>query len=134
MRKANAVPARSCWSVRAPAASFEAVNSCLMFLPMAAGARALHRRSVGALGSDEQRAAAMAAAGASQCGYCTPGFVIAWFAEHYRAGREGPCDPPARRAILCRCTGYRPIRDAALSLGPAPAGPFLDRLAAPFRR
>jgi xanthine dehydrogenase small subunit len=74
---------------------------------------------------------AMAAAGASQCGYCTPGFVMSLFAEHYRRDRTGPCDPHAMAGNLCRCTGYRPIRDAALALGPAPAGPFLDRLANP---
>ena len=56
----------------------------------------------------------MAAAGGSQCGYCTPGFVMSLFAEQYRPGRVGPCDPLALAGNLCRCTGYRPIRDAAL--------------------
>src|SRR5579863_1577060 len=35
---------------------------------------------------------------------------------------------------LCRCTGYRPIRDAAFSLGPPPAGEFRDRLSRPAPR
>jgi len=69
--------------------------------------------------------------GGSQCGYCTPGFVMSLFAEHYRVGRTGPCDPHAMAGNLCRCTGYRPIRDAALSLGPAPADCFLARLSPP---
>ena len=50
----------------------------------------------------------------SQCGFCTPGFVMALFAL-YHAERT-----PSRRRILdvlagnlCRCTGYRPIIDAA---------------------
>jgi xanthine dehydrogenase small subunit len=60
--------------------------------------------------------------------------VMSLFAEHYRPGRAGPCDPLAMGGNLCRCTGYRPIRDAALALGPAPAGPFLDRLGQPAPR
>ena len=70
----------------------------------------------------------MASAGGSQCGYCTPGFVVSLFAEHYRRDRNGPCDTMALAGNLCRCTGYRPIRDAALSLGPAPADEFRRRL------
>ncbi|GGJ39017.1 FAD binding domain-containing protein [Deinococcus roseus] len=49
----------------------------------------------------------------SQCGYCTPGFVMSMFAEYYR---ERPFDLEAISGNLCRCTGYRAIRDAALSL------------------
>src|SRR4029077_12531746 len=74
---------------------------------------------------------AMAAAGGAQGGYCTPGFVMSMFAEQYRPGRSGACDPHELGGNLCRCTGYRPIRDAALSLGPAPSGDFLDRLSRP---
>lgn len=49
----------------------------------------------------------------SQCGYCTPGFVMSMFAEYYR---ERPFDLEAISGNLCRCTGYRAIRDAAVSL------------------
>jgi xanthine dehydrogenase small subunit len=73
----------------------------------------------------------MASGGGSQCGYCTPGFVVSLFAEQYRPDRVGPCDTMALAGNLCRCTGYRPIRDAAVSLGPPPDDRFRQRLERP---
>jgi xanthine dehydrogenase small subunit len=61
----------------------------------------------------------LADGGGSQCGYCTPGFVVSLFCEYYRPGRAG-YDPEAISGNLCRCTGYRPIIDAAKALPPAP--------------
>jgi xanthine dehydrogenase small subunit len=119
---------------RAGRSEYRAVNSCLMLASMAAGHEIY---TVEALATDGKLAdvqQAMAAGGGSQCGYCTPGFVMSLFAEHYRPGRVGPCDPHELGGNLCRCTGYRPIRDAALSLGPVPSGDFLDRLARPAPR
>jgi xanthine dehydrogenase small subunit len=55
---------------------------------------------------------------ASQCGFCTPGFVMSLFAQYQHHGRAGTQldRAQAQRALsgnLCRCTGYRPILDAA---------------------
>jgi xanthine dehydrogenase small subunit len=69
--------------------------------------------------------------GGSQCGYCTPGFVMSLFAEQYRPGREGSCDAHSMGGNLCRCTGYRPLKDAALAIGTAPEDRFRERLARP---
>jgi xanthine dehydrogenase small subunit len=103
----------------------------------------------------------MAERGGSQCGYCTPGFICSMAAEYYRPGRQpgasgqpgaagqnghvngsrpaaedehGPngFDLHALSGNLCRCTGYRPIQDAAYALGqPEADDPFLARQAEP---
>ncbi|MGW1119388.1 xanthine dehydrogenase small subunit [Streptomyces tanashiensis] len=85
----------------------------------------------------------MAVRGGSQCGYCTPGFVCSMAAEYYRPDRcahadvdagsdaeHGPngFDLHALSGNLCRCTGYRPIRDAAFAVGaPAEEDPLARR-------
>ena len=102
-----------------------------MFLPMAAGREIYTVEALSVDGELSEAQSAMASGGGSQCGFCTPGFVVSLFAEQYRPEREGPCDTMALAGNLCRCTGYRPIRDAALSLGPAPDDRFRQRLDAP---
>ena len=61
---------------------------------------------------------------ASQCGYCTPGFVMALYAQYLTnpsPSRDEVLD--SLSGNLCRCTGYRPIVDAALALGAYPDEP-----------
>jgi xanthine dehydrogenase small subunit len=108
--------------------AYRVVNSCLVMLPAAAGREIYTVEALADHGTLAEVQRVMAAEGASQCGYCTPGFVMSLFAEQYRPGRVGPCDPLAMAGNLCRCTGYRPIRDAAAALGPPPSGRLLDRL------
>jgi xanthine dehydrogenase small subunit len=104
------------------------VNSCLIFLPMCAGQEIWTVEALAHGGALAPAQEAMAAGGGSQCGYCTPGFVMSMFAAQYR---DGACDPHDLGGNLCRCTGYRPIADAARSLGAPPPGPLLDRLRDP---
>jgi xanthine dehydrogenase small subunit len=86
----------------------------------------------------------MAVRGGSQCGYCTPGFICSMAGEYYRPNRapanghgdaeHGPngFDLHALSGNLCRCTGYRPIRDAAYALGePADSDALAARSAQP---
>jgi len=63
----------------------------------------------------------------SQCGFCTPGFVMSLYAlyQHTRGG-QGISRERAQADLsgnLCRCTGYRPILDAAQSMGTLPRAP-----------
>ncbi len=104
------------------------VNSCLLLLPMAAGLEIYTIEALAENGKLADVQQAIVDFGGSQCGYCTPGFVMSMFCEQYRLGRTGPCDVQALGGNLCRCTGYRPIRDAFLSLDLAPAGALRDRL------
>lgn len=83
----------------------------------------------------------MAYRGGSQCGFCTPGFICSMAAEYYRPERkavpsardteeEGAngFDLHALSGNLCRCTGYRPIKDAAYALGaPDTEDPLFQR-------
>ncbi len=111
-------------------ARLEAVNGCLLLLPSLADQEVW---TVEGLAQGERLHPVQEAMlqGGSQCGYCTPGFVISMAAEYYRKNRSG-FDLEALSGNLCRCTGYRPIRDAALSLGqPAPDDPLAQRLNAP---
>lgn len=108
----------------------DAVNGCLLLLPSLAGQEVW---TVEGLAQGEKLHPVQEALlqGGSQCGYCTPGFVVSMAAEYYRKGR-GAFDLEALSGNLCRCTGYRPIRDAARSLGqPTPEDPLACRLMEP---
>jgi xanthine dehydrogenase small subunit len=111
--------------------ALRAVNSCLLFLPSLAGQEVYTVEGLTRDGRLSEPQRAIAEHGGSQCGYCTPGFAVSLFAEYHRPGREGPCDPDAMGGNLCRCTGYRPLRDAALGLGAATDDEFQRRLRLP---
>lgn len=108
------------------------VNSCLTLLGSVLGGELLTVEGLRPRpGELHPVQAAMVEFGGSQCGYCTPGFVVSMFAEYYRRDRPG-WDPEAVAGNLCRCTGYRPIREAMRSLGkPHEDDRFLARLEQP---
>lgn len=104
------------------AGHFEPVNSCLLPLCAVEGRHLTTVEGIAGIdGGLHPVQAAMVAAGGSQCGYCTPGFVVSLFCEYYRPGRT-QFDPESISGNLCRCTGYRPIADVARAL-PAPTEP-----------
>jgi xanthine dehydrogenase small subunit len=93
-----------------------AVNSCIQFLPTLDGRELVTVESLrtGNESSLHPVQQAMVDCHGSQCGFCTPGFVMSLFAQFKNDSN------PTRREIddalagnLCRCTGYRPIVDAA---------------------
>ncbi len=127
----------SCWT---------ALNACLVPAAAYDGQEVVTAEGLGSPDDLHPVQRELAERGGSQCGYCTPGFVCSMAAEFYRrdraAGRpdhgdaadRGPngFDLHALGGNLCRCTGYRPIRDAAWALGdPDPADPLAARLAGP---
>jgi xanthine dehydrogenase small subunit len=69
----------------------------------------------------------------SQCGFCTPGFVMSLFAMYHQDGDAGSSHAPRRRideglaGNLCRCTGYAPIARAAKQALSGPADDHFSR-------
>ncbi len=107
---------------------YRAVNACILFLPGLDGKELITVEDLAdapeGLYPVQQ---AMVDLHGSQCGFCTPGFVMSIFA-HVRNGGENtrPAINDAIAGNLCRCTGYRPIVDAAMA---AVAAPGKDRFA-----
>jgi xanthine dehydrogenase small subunit len=120
-----------------------AINSCLVPAAALDGQEVVTSEGLGSPEALHPVQHEMAVRGGSQCGYCTPGFVCSMAAEFYRSGRAatngtGPrgaghgdllgsngFDVHAISGNLCRCTGYRPIKDAAFALGFPAAGDAL---------
>ncbi len=91
----------------------QAVNSCLVLAWQADGADILTAAGLGTTEQPHPLQAAFADTGAIQCGYCTPGLIIAAKALLDRNPR--PTEHDIREAIegnLCRCTGYGQIVQA----------------------
>ena len=102
--------------------SLRTVNACIQFLPTLDGKALLNvedlkpvAQAAGAALHPAQQA--MVECHGSQCGFCTPGFVMSLASCYERHGAAGTT--PTRQQLadelsgnLCRCTGYRPILDA----------------------
>lgn len=103
---------------------WRAINSCILMLPQLDGAAVLTAEGlVGADGAPHPAQTALAEAHGTQCGFCSPGFAISLADLARRPERDDRTILDALAGNLCRCTGYRPIVDAARSLpvtAPAP--------------
>ncbi len=91
---------------------FLAVNSCLLPIGSVSGLEVVtvEHLAEGHLLHPVQQA--MVDCSGSQCGYCTPGFVMSLFAGYH----NGELDDHTTEGNLCRCTGYLPIRRATEQL------------------
>jgi xanthine dehydrogenase small subunit len=106
------------------------VNACIQFLPTLDGQALFTVEDLaapdGALHPVQQ---AMVDHHGSQCGFCTPGFVMSLWTQYQAHAAVGT--QPTRQALadalsgnLCRCTGYRPILDAGEHMLDAAAQPL----------
>ncbi len=99
------------------------VNACIRLLPTLDGKALFTVEDLKAIGAPATASGlhpvqqAMVECHGSQCGFCTPGFVMSLWATYEHAG-DGT-ERPTRQQLaddlsgnLCRCTGYRPILDA----------------------
>ena len=109
--------------LRGDGVRYLAVNACILLLPMLEGRSVTTVEHVhGAGGKLHPVQQALVDAHASQCGFCTPGFVMSLYATYLSEG-----NPAAGRiddilaGNLCRCTGYGPIVHAARSVYDLPA-------------
>ncbi len=95
---------------------YRPVNACIQFLAMLDGREIVTVEDLASkTGSLHPVQAAMLKHHASQCGFCTPGFVMSLFTLYHE--QKSPDREQVVTALagnLCRCTGYRPIIDAAL--------------------
>jgi xanthine dehydrogenase small subunit len=105
---------------------FKAVNSCIR---LAHSIEGLELTTVEDLSNGSQLHPAQEAlveCHGSQCGFCTPGFVMSMFALHENTQRTGQTMNRAAAQValsgnLCRCTGYRPILQAAVQMQHSPS-------------
>lgn len=95
-------------------ACYKAVNSCLVPIANIVDKEVVSVEGIGTVEDLHPVQQAMVDLAGSQCGYCTPGFVMSMFASYYDSS-----DASAEKVFegnLCRCTGYVPIRKALQGL------------------
>lgn len=112
--------------------ALRAVNSCIQLLPTLDG-KALYTVEdlAAADGTLHPVQQAMMDAHGAQCGFCTPGFLMSLWGLYLRHQAQAQATIPTRQEIddvlsgnLCRCTGYRPLIDAALRMHQYPCPEF----------
>ena len=116
--------------------AYKAVNSCIKLAHSVEGMAVFTVEDISsAAGEPHPSQEALVQCHGSQCGFCTPGFVMSLFGMYQNTGGgKGITREQAQVDLsgnLCRCTGYRPILDAAQQMGglPLPPGCKVDEAA-----
>ncbi|MBS0640553.1 MAG: xanthine dehydrogenase small subunit [Proteobacteria bacterium] len=111
---------------------WQAVNACILFIPALDGKQLLTVEHLtpadGTLHPVQQ---ALVDHHGSQCGFCTPGFVMSLAALQTQAKPDRQAVNEALAGNLCRCTGYRPIVEAAMAVCTGDVAPSAVTLPAP---
>lgn len=93
---------------------YRTLNSCLTFVSSLHGKQLITVEDLKHQGKLHSVQQAMVDCHGSQCGFCTPGFIMSLFAlQKNSSGYDKGQTMEALAGNLCRCTGYRPIIDAA---------------------
>jgi len=109
---------------------FRAVNACILFAPVLDGRALFTVESLGREGALHPVQQAMVDLRGSQCGFCTPGFVMSLYAVQRDGGATDTASlKDALAGNLCRCTGYGPILAAGEAMGADPQAADLPALA-----
>ena len=114
-----------------------AINSCIQFLPTLDGKELITVESLSPNDELHPVQEAMIRNHGSQCGFCTPGFVMSMYALYETNGNPGRREiDDALAGNLCRCTGYRPIVTAATRMYATarPASPDRSRVLSKLKR
>ena len=91
--------------------TWRAVCSCILLVPQAFGRQLVTVEGLATGETLHPAQQAMVDKLGSQCGYCTPGFVMSLFEATYRSDLDSDWKKDDQICgNLCRCTGYRPIR------------------------
>jgi len=100
--------------------AWRAVNACILFAPMLHGKALRTVESLSAGGALHPVQREMVERHGSQCGFCTPGFVMSLYGRSIGAlGTQGEPVADVIAGNLCRCTGYGPILDAGEAVPPS---------------
>lgn len=114
----------ACTVMVSDASGNQALNSCILFLPQLNG-KALRTVEGLALGDELHPVQqVMVDEHGSQCGFCTPGFVMSMATAH---ANDAVDHDDQLAGNLCRCTGYAPIIRAAKKVEGAPKPEWLGR-------